>query len=424
MSRKRGIIIGLLAAIIIAAMGICGRMAVRQDREMHAALDSLLEQNRSYVPFTTDSVARRVAAYFDHPLHFWTTSNDRLRAHYALGSVYRDLHEAPAALLAWEDGIAAADTTSKNCDFATLARVYGQMAEMYFRQYMPNEELLARNNYCKYALQAADTLMYIEGLLQRNDAYLALGDTSTAYKNIERVRLLYLNKGYNAKAASVLALPIRLYIEQGNYEQADSLMQFFELKSCLFNENGYIERGREIYYYHKGMYYLGIHQLDLAESTFRLLQGLDDLDINLYHGLLSTFRLTDNLDSTYKYSTLYDVALAAYLNQTQITAINQAKGMYDYGRQQKLAQMQERKAHRTRLMLIGVVIIGLACAIISYLYYYHLKESKKREMSRLCDSYDSAVAELRIAKHDVEVLQLSLEKRRGTEQLLEEKSAE
>ena len=50
--------------------------------------------NADYVPFTSDSTMLQVVDYYDSH----GTPNERLRAHYMLGCVYRDLGEAPHAL--------------------------------------------------------------------------------------------------------------------------------------------------------------------------------------------------------------------------------------------------------------------------------------------------------------------------------------
>jgi hypothetical protein len=232
------IIMGILAACLAVA-GLVW-YEVRTMGRMHEAVEAALEQNRNYEAFTTDSVLRRVVDYYDHPLRFWVSSNERLRAHYALGCAYRDLHEAPMALLSWEDAIACADTTSASCDFSTLFRVYGQMAEVYRRQYMPEKELEASQHYYKYALLSGDTLKYIRGLLLQNSAFLALKDTAAVYQNIEHVRSLYLERGLTQEAAQVYPSAIRVALDRGNFEKADSMMQIYEQESRLFDEKGNI----------------------------------------------------------------------------------------------------------------------------------------------------------------------------------------
>ena len=416
MTRKRGIIIGLLAAIIIAAMGICGRMAVRQDREMHAALDSLLEQNRSYVPFTTDSVARRVAAYFDHPLHFWTTSNDRLRAHYALGSVYRDLHEAPAALLAWEDGIAAADTTSKNCDFATLARVYGQMADVYFRQYMPEKQLEACEHYCLYSLQSGDTLLYIQGLLQKNDAYLVMKDTSAIYRNTEFVRQWYQVRGLDAEAAQVFPTVIRLALDQHDYIKADSMMRDFERMSNLFDDEGNIKASYEFYYFNKGLYYLGVGKLDSASFQFQKLVT-HEMYLDAYRGLTMLYQEKHDADSVFKYARLYEDALAQYLRFNKTVAIAQAEGMYDYSRQQQVALKKQLIVNRLSFLLACIILFGLIITLFAWLYI----QKKNEENRRLLESFSQTVDRMTQIEKESKLLRDSLSDMERISNLLKEK---
>ena len=109
------IIIGIIVACLAVAAGIW--MEVRRAHRMRAAVEQALEQNRNYVPFTSDTIylgvdssdavtLRDAVAYYRHPLHhLWTSPNDLLRAGYALGCVYRDLHEAPIAIITWEEAV-------------------------------------------------------------------------------------------------------------------------------------------------------------------------------------------------------------------------------------------------------------------------------------------------------------------------------
>ena len=367
------------SVFVIAALMACTAIIIglrshhRKAAEMHAALDSALVQNRNYVAFTSDSLLKEVVAYFDR----WGSANDRLRAHYALGCAYRDLHDAPIALLTWEDAIAAADTTSADCDYATLFRVYGQMASVYFRQYMPEKQLKAQNLFCKYALQAGDTLLYIGGLLRRNDAYLALGDTAAIYQNIANVRQLYLKRGLKAEAAQVYPMAIRIAIDQQRFTQADSMMQIFEQESGLFDEQDNIAPTREKYYYNKGMYYLGINRLDSAEYWFRRELQVNGYELNAYHGLLSLYKFRGNTDSTFKYVSLYDKALVDYLYQTKVSAIAQAEGMYDYSYQERFAQEQEKRADFIRRLWAYTILTAIV--IIVFLIHRYRKNQRFKD---------------------------------------------
>ena len=405
------IILALVAVSLLVIFGVHGCQR-RADR-MRAALDSALEQNRNYIPFTSDSALLEVVDYYDR----YGSPNDRLRAHYALGCVYRDLHDAPIALLTWERGIAAADTTAADCDFATLFRVYGQMASIYFRQFMPEKQLEAENAFSHYALCAGDTLNYIRGLLLRNDAFLNLGDTAAVFRNIEHVRQLYLERGLKAEAAQVYPMPIRLALESQEFERADSMMHIFETHSGLFDEQGNIAQTREIYYYFKGMYYLGINRLDSAEYWYRSALRVKGLELKAFHGLMSLYKVKGNIDSTFKYSNLYDKALVDFMGQTKTTAISQTEGMYDYSRQQQMAQAQERMANSFKLALIAFLTIGFAIA----LRVRWIAKKRKEEKKQLLNTYHLALDELDKIKRETEVLRNATSTNRETDQLLKEK---
>ena len=405
------IILALVAVSLLVIFGVHGCQR-RADR-MRAVLDSALEQNRNYIPFTSDSALLEVVGYYDR----YGSPNDRLRAHYALGCVYRDLHDAPIALLTWERGITAADTTAADCDFATLFRVYGQMASIYFRQFMPEKELEARNKLCHYALCAGDTLNYIGGLLRRNSALLALGDTAAVFRNIENVRQLYLKRGLTAEAAQVYPSAIQIALDYQQFERAGAMMRVYEQESGLFDEQGNIARSREIYYYFKGMYYLGVHQLDSAEYQFRRLLPFESNLVDAYRGLLSLYRLQHISDSIYKYDILYEGALGDYLKQTKTTAIALSESVYDYSRQQQMALAQERRANSFKLALIAFLTIGFAIA----LRVRWIAQKRKEEKKHLLNTYHLALDELDKIKRETEVLRNTTSTNRETDQLLKEK---
>ncbi|MBR1558170.1 MAG: hypothetical protein IJ647_10535, partial [Prevotella sp.] len=414
---KKGLIIGIVAVIACCAVAFGVHHQIQRTAQMRAAVDSAFVQNRNYVPFTSDSTLREVAAYFDHPLHFWITANDRLRAHYALGCVYRDLHDAPIALLTWEDAIAAADTTAADCDFATLFRVYGQMASIYFRQSMPEKELGAREAYCKYALLAGDTLNYIRGLLLRNEAFLALGDTAAIYQNIANVRQLYLQRGLKAEAAQVYPTAIQIAIDKQQFVRADSMMQIFEQESELLSEGGTIAQGYERYYYHKGMYYLGVGQPDSAEHWFRKLLQCEPALIDAYRGLLSLYRQKSDADSVFRYARLYEDALARYLKRTHIQSVDLAKGMYDYSSQQQLAQRESRRANTFRFALVMLLAVMIIVGL-QFMRYSHKKSAERRKQLA---TYRKTLDDLDAARRETELLQQSLSKNDATRKLLKEK---
>lgn len=367
----------------------------RADR-MRYELTLAEAMNKAYRDFTTDSVLKQVVRYYDRH----GSRDQQLKARYLLGCAYRDMGEAPAAINAWQEAVEKADTTSTDCDYNTLYRVYGQMADMYYRQYLPQEELIAREQYARYALRSGDTLSYIRGLLLRNEAYQALGDTLSIYKNTEQVRHLYLRRGLRDMAAQAYATAIHLLIENGQYLKARTLMDVFEHESGLFDVNGNIEPRREYYYYDKGIYYLEVNQLDSAEEQFRRLLSRPDNLLNSYHGLMALYKTRNNVDSTFKYSTLYETAISDNLRQVQSEAVVKAQRLYNYNRQQQVAREQEAKAQRRKIMIIGLITI----LFFGALYYSHKRKLREKELIQTTNSYLQAKSDLDIAKKELAFL--------------------
>lgn len=378
-------------------------------------------QNKTYTPFTTDSVLREVVRYYKSH----GTSNERLRAHYLLGCAYRDMHETPIALLTWEDAIAAVDTTSADCDFATLYRVFGQMAEVFMWQHMPKNELNCRQHYCKYALLAGDTLASFKGRLLFNSAYYALGDTSAIFENVEITRQLFLSKGLKAEAAQVWPTAIQVAVESAQFERASAMMQQYETESCLFDDEGnIIDPSRIQYHYYKGLYLLGINSVVPAETQFRTLLD-DSLDlIDGYRGLFMLYQAEHEGDSARKYAQLYELALEHYLNQCEADAIVQTLSLYNYRRNERLALEQHQKLTRLRII---ITIAGLSLLIIATLVFLKLRKAKRdreRKIIALLKDLKDAEANKNRLEYEISTLNENLKTNAESQQLLAQKEAE
>ena len=441
MKTRDKVIIGVLGACLAVAAGIW--MEVRTCRRMRAAVEQALEMNRTFQPFTSDTIylsphssptstpfpsgdgrgeaisLRDAVAYYRHPLRcLWTSPNDRLRAGYALGCVYRDLHEAPIAIITWEDAVAAADTTAEDCDYAILYRVYGQMADIFRNQHLPEKQLEADSLFCKYALLAGDTLVSIRGQLLCNAAYYTLGDTAAIFANSEAVRQQYLELGRVQEAAQVYPTPIHVAVESGQYTRARRMMDEYEHNSGLFGADGFItDATRAQYHSYKGHYYLGIHEIDSAERQFRKLLSDSRHLMDAYRGLLAVYQKKGNTDSILRYSQLLEQSLIAHQSSIHSVAIIQAQGMYDYNRQEREARRQTKKAGRLTYTLTCVIFLVLIASIYALLYH----QKKEEEKANLVARYSKAVDDLSKTKHEVQLLKVSISKDSAIKKLLKEK---
>lgn len=368
-------------------------------RQMRAVLEEAEAQNLAYIPFTTDTLLRRAADYFDRH----GTANERLKAHYLLGCVYRDLNEAPHALQCYQDAIEVADTLSPDCDYQTLLAVYGQLGELYYYQNLPYEQLEALRKYHHYALIAKDTFNMLRNYELMVGPYDLLGDTNRILEIEQKARELYEQYGYHQAAASALSATIHININRGRLDEARRQINVFEHESGLFDEKGNICKDREGYYYTKGKYLAQVGQLDSAESYFRRLTSTQ-WAMNAYRGLLTVYRQRGNTDSIYKFSRLYESAVDTmhYHNRTEV--MHRMSSLYNYSRFSQLAEKKEKENLRMRLflqMLLGSIVI---LALTGWWRYSIYRAQQREKLKRISESYRSTFSAYKKIQQEVIIL--------------------
>lgn len=351
---------------------------------MRHALLTMKAQNKAYVDFTTDSLALVVTDYYDHH----GTANEQMMAHYLLGCVYRDLGEAPKALESYLIAVSKADTLSSDCDNRVLRGLYGQMAELYHAQNLPQDELESRWRYINSCRKLKDTIGYIRGIGQLVKPYYLLGREDSVLKITEETYKLYNQHGFHQRAVGTLVPAIFLYTEQGNIQKARQYLKLFEKESGLFDSDGNIEKGRESYYYTKGYFFQKIGMIDSAEFYYRRLLPYGHFS-DAFRGLLSVYRIKHNTDSVAKYSLLYEDGVDSLHEQMQTEVIHQMTKLYDYNRNQKIAAQKEKEAQNYKFVsiLAFLFLVGLI------VYILLVRKRKKEEARRLRGMLVSTIAE-------------------------------
>ena len=371
----------LTVIAIVLAFACCTTEAERN--RMEALLDRADSMNRAYIPMTDgiDSLLLDATRFYDRH----GNANDQVRAHYLLGCAYRDKGEAPAALQSYQDAVGRADTLSTDCDYRRLMSVYGQMAELFHAQNLPEDELDAIRYVHNYADLINDTLTSIRCIELMFKPYYLLYDTISMLRVLHQAQCLYQKYGYSHEASSIYPSIIDIYIDQDSLETAKRLMDIFETESGLFNAEANISTGRDFYYYIKGIYFLKRHDLSLAERMFRKLPASEQKDA--YKGLLSVFRLQNKLDSIAKYAFLYENALDSLHSKIQTDAIHQMSSLYNYQQFKEKAEKEEEEARQAkRRQRIASAVMVLSLILVS-LYVHHYRKRKKEEMLRLYSEY-------------------------------------
>ena len=365
--------------------------------------------NKSYRPFTTDSVLKQVVRYYDRhgSSNFWSSerliswlrdgrvvtkvsaANQRLKAHYLLGCAYRDMGEAPAAINAWQEAVDCADTLSTDCDYTTLFSLYGQMAYIFQAQQLTTMELEAYQNYSKYAKLAGDIYEYIRGIEFMVIPFYQQQDTAKVFETTRKARDLYLQYGMTEAAARVYPTAISVAVQYGLYDRARAMMQIFESHSGLLDKSYNIEKGYELYYQSKGLYYLGVEQLDSAECFFRKLLS-SGFQVEGYRGMLQVYQKRQIADSILRYTKLHEAAVFTMMSTLDAQATGQAASLYDYDRNEKLASLQTKEATQVRHVLTLVIIATCVIVMLSWLGLRQLKKKKEEESKKLLIQYQNS----------------------------------
>ena len=354
----------LLSLLLLFVVGCADRK-----EQMLAQLAELERQNIADSLMTNDSLAKALVTYFDDH----GTPNERLRAHYILGRTYADLGEAPAALDAYLDAVACADTTAADCDWGKLSRVYGQMAGIFYNQGLIEDYTYSTDLSIDCAWKAKDTLLLLRESLMGLTGY----DSQNKFEMVA-LKFAQLYETYVQTYEKVLAqysiLPIRSLLELKRQEEAKACLALYEKHSSFVDSCGNIREGMEVYYYYKGLYYSYVQQYDSAEYFFRkeLEKGWDATNQNMAaYGLANLFMQTGSSDSAAKYA-LYAYAMNdSTYDSNAMEEVEKTKALYNYSRHQQTALQEhlkaEKKAAENRtlyiLLLVIVVAVGYAARV-------------------------------------------------------------
>ena len=382
----------LLAAVLAACSG--------DGSQMRAQLEELERQNREYEDFTTDSLAKELVDYFDRH----GTANERLRAHYILGCVYRDLGEAPRAVDTYLDAASQADTTAADCDFRTLGCVYAQMGAVLHRQLLLSNEIEARRKSYHYAMIAADTLGCLTEMKFIVSAYILLNKQDSAENLLKETLRLYDEYGYAQQGIQASLMLMHVYIEQPEHlADLGDLICRYDAESKMFDEYHELPPSKRQYYYYKGRYFENIGELDSAEYYYRKIYRPNMAFVSrspLYQGLLSVFKKRHQADSIAKYAQLYCMVndSAVVVNDQQLTA--QMAASYNYHLYQKEALQNAEKSYRATISLI---IISILSVIILLVAFYLMYRYKKNHM-KLQEAYNLAVSKRKELQEELDSL--------------------
>jgi len=372
-------------------------------------------QNKAYIDFTTDSVMLQVADYYDQH----GTANEQMRAHYLLGCTYRDLKDVPMELQCFLEATEKADTTQKDCDLYTLYAIYGQMADLYHSQFLPEKELETLKKCEEIAWKDNDTLSALKACELQLRPYNLLGNQDSVLSITNIVRDKFLRYNMVKDAARILGSSIYVLLKRNEIDSVRTYMDIFERDSRLWNDGNILSTKAKLYYYYKGKLNLIDNKIDSASYYFNELQkaGLDEA---AYEGFVQLYKKINNTDSLAKYAELYVKANDSARISTSTEVIAKMSAMYDYTLRERknkdlsISIEQEKFANKT--MIFYVVLVTLILIIIIMLFVYGYKEHYRKNKQKLVDTitrYNSTMHLLKESEEQKRLLEEKLSSSKG-----------
>ena len=378
-------------------------------QQMHYDLIYAKAMNKSFVDFTTDSVMKRVVAYYDKH----GSVNERMLAYYLLGCVYRDLQDAPASLDNYYKAVELADTTSASCDYALLARIHGAMGDLYSVKSSPLMMIKEAKLAAKYAWMAKDTLAAVVAYRNQVGGYYDLGNSDSVLSISLKAHDFCRKNGLVTEMYHGLNAIIDVYINRKDYKRAGYYIQMMRQNADQFITPNQVRRGSELLYYNIGRYYCGIGKVDEGIGYFRKILTADHITFNqkeaAYRGLHIAYQLKGIPDSISKYAQLFVNANDSSYRHSTVESMYNIQSMYDYQHyQQRALKAQTENQLLWLSMALGVVVLIFVSVVV---FLYIRKQMKRRkavlvginaDYNKVLDEYKRSVADLKMIENNFE----------------------
>ena len=387
-----------------------------QSQKMRYELLRHKAMNKACITFTSDSVMKEVVDYYDHH----GSANERMLANYVLGCVYRDMHEAPMALEYYNKATEQADTTSADCDYGTLYRVYSQMGFLFSKQYLLYQELNAFDKAEKYAYLAKDTLNAIINYQNQGEVYDFLGKKDSAIAINLQAAKLFKKHGNDYAAAIAFGCNYDYYIEKKDSINAKKAFEAYN--STGYEGNSNYEDAKAYVLCLKGTYYMFTGQLDSAcyilQQSLKFCKSFSNKAATT-KALAHYYAKVNQPSLAMKYALQSSEYNDSDLIGARKTQLQQVQAMYDYSRNQEIAKNAEQKAERsTRMNYMIVLSCLMLFLLLSYIYRKQIAIKKKKiAVSKLL--YEDSLLKLKrlqderaklVAENDNKLAQVIMEK--------------
>lgn len=336
-----------------------------EETRMYYGLLTTKAQDKKYIRHKSDSLMNEVVRFYES----YGDKEKLMEAYYYLGSVYRDMKDAPRAVAAFQQ---AADVGENSQRYDVLGRIYEQMGTLLAYQSLYEDALKIYKISYAYNLkqEAGPGLVY--ALRNQGRMYESLNqlDSAEYYYQAAYKKAFEIN---NQRTINSISIELgNVYLNLGKPDSAKNVFSRIpELKDDA------------IYLQGLGDIFLLTSQLDLAQSYFKeaLQKGKKSQSKYLKSHINQTMATIEaqkgNYPSAFNYAQKSLELEDSIKKATRTESIGKINALYNYRHTELENQQLLLRNKQTQIYIYLLIIALLIIAGIAAIYINYTKKQKR-----------------------------------------------
>ena len=344
-----------------------------EETRMYHALLTTQANDKLYITHTSDSVMRQVVRFYDT----YGDADKRMLSYHYLGSVYRDLNDAPRAIQAYQQ---AADAGKESRQYNTLARIHNQMGVLYAYQDLFHESLEATRVACEYYQKANNQTGVTNAYRNMARAYEYLGQLDSTEFYYQKAYQLASSHQNKRTMTSILCEYTACLVDHQRLQEAEEWMGL--LSEERIRTDAIVLNSQASIYHQKKQY-------DKARIYYNLAleDTLDAQSVYLKSSIHRSLARLDSMDGKFEsaYSHLNQMILCedSIKAITQTETIGKIHALYTHQRIEKENQrlvLAQKNSMLLNYCLSGIIVF--ICIMIVFFWIGYKRKMKNQYEQR------------------------------------------
>lgn len=342
-----------------------------EETRMYYGLLTTQAEDKKYIPHKSDSLMKEVVRFYES----YGDKEKLMEAYYYLGSVYRDMKDAPRAVATFQQ---AADIGENSQRYDLLGRIYEQMGTLLAYQSLYEEALKIYKIAYAHNLkrEAGPGLVY--ALRNQGRMYQSLNqlDSAEYYYQAAYKKAFELN---NQRVTNVISTELgSFYLDLGKLDSAKNIFS----RIPEFKDDA-------IYLQALAQNYQLTSQLDSAQFYYlqTLQEGKEDQNIylksNSYKALAKLEAHKGNYHSAFNYIQKNLELEDSIKKITRTEAIGKIHALYNYRHTEQENQLLLLKNKQRQIYIYLLIITLLIMGGFVAFYFYYTKKQKRLALEQI-----------------------------------------